>query len=58
METTMNDSGGIGILGVVIGAFLVLGVMYFAFGDRMGLRSPSNTTTVKVEVPKVPSPNK
>ena len=54
----MNDSGGMGILGVIIGAFLVLGIIYFAFGERMGLRSASNTTTVKVELPKVPSPNK
>ena len=54
----MNDLGGVGILGVIVGVFLVLGLMYFAFGERMGIRSPSNTTTVKVEVPKVPSPNK
>jgi hypothetical protein len=50
----MNDSGGIGILGVIIGAVLVLGIVFFAFGDRLGMRSPSNTT-IKVEAPKVPT---
>ena len=53
----MNDSGGMGILGVIVGVFLVLGLMYFAFGERMGLRGPANTTTVKIEAPKVPSPS-
>ena len=52
----MNDLGGIGIVGVIVGAVLVLGIMFFAFGDRLGLRSPSSNTTVKVEVPKVPVP--
>lgn len=51
----MNDSGGMGILGVIVGAVLVLGVIFFAFGENLGLRSSSNTT-VKVEVPKVPVP--
>ena len=52
----MNDSG-MGIIGVIVGAVLVIGVLFFAFGDRLGLRSPSNTT-VKVEAPapKVPTP--
>ena len=48
----MNDLGGIGIVGVIIGAVLVLGVIFFAFGDSLGMRSPN--TTVKVEAPKVP----
>ena len=51
----MNDSGGMGILGVVIGVFLVLGIMFFAFGDRLGIRNPGGNTTVKVELPKVPT---
>ena len=37
----MNDSGGMGIVGVIIGAVLVMGVIFFAFGDRLGMRSPS-----------------
>jgi hypothetical protein len=51
----MNDSGT-GIIGVIVGAVLVLGIIFFAFGDRLGIRGPGNTTTVKVEVPKVPTP--
>ena len=51
----MNDSGGIGIVGVVIGAMLVIGLMYFAFGEQLGVRGPSGgNTTVKVEAPRVP----
>lgn len=46
----MNDSSG--ILGVLVGALLVLGVLWFVFGESMGLRQPSTNTTVKVEVPK------
>jgi hypothetical protein len=52
----MNDSGGMGILGVIIGAILVLGIIYVAFGDRMGLRNSGPSTTIKVEAPKLPSP--
>ena len=51
----MNNSSGMGIVGVIIGAVLVLGIMFFAFGDSLGMRGPS-TTTVKVEAPKVPVP--
>lgn len=53
----MNDSGGIGILGVIVGAVLVLGILYFAFGERLGLRD-AGTATVKVEAPRTPSPSK
>jgi hypothetical protein len=52
-KLTMNDSG-MGILGVIIGAMLVIGILVFAFGERLGVRGPS--TTVKVEAPKVPAP--
>ena len=52
----MNDSGGMGIVGVIVGAVLVIGIIFFAFGDRLGLRGPSGNTTVKVEAPKVPVP--
>jgi hypothetical protein len=50
----MNDSGGIGILGVIVGAVLVLGLVYFAFGDRLGMGGGGGNTTIKVETPKVP----
>lgn len=46
---------GSSIHGVIIGPVLVLGIMFFAFGDSLGMRGPS-TTTVKVESPKVPVP--
>ena len=49
----MNDLGGMGIIGVIVGAVLVLGVIFFAFGESLGLRGPNNTT-IKVEAPKVP----
>ena len=51
----MNDTGGMGIVGVIIGAVLVLGIMFFAFGDSLEMRCPIHTT-VKVEAPKVPVP--
>ena len=52
----MNDSGGMGIVGVIVGAVLVIGIIFFAFGDRLGMRGHSGNTTVKVEAPKVPVP--
>jgi hypothetical protein len=53
----MNDGSGMGILGVIVGAVIVLGVIFFAFGENLGLRSGgSGTTNVKVELPK-PSKN-
>lgn len=51
----MNDSG-MGIVGVVIGAMLVLGLLFFAFGESLGVRGPSTTTNVKVEAPRAPTP--
>ena len=48
----MNDSGGIAILGVIVGALLVGVFVFFLFGDRMGL-GPAGTS-VHVEAPKVP----
>jgi hypothetical protein len=52
----MNDSGGIGILGVVIGAVLVIGIMFFAFGEQLGMRGKGGgNTTIKVEAPRIPA---
>jgi hypothetical protein len=34
-RTTMNDSSG--VLGVIVGALIVIGVIWFAFGDRLGI---------------------
>jgi hypothetical protein len=46
-----EDSGGVGMLGVLVGALLVLvigGGLLFATGN-LG----NNTSTVKIELPKV-----
>jgi hypothetical protein len=51
----MNDSG-MGIVGVIVGAILVLGVVYLAFGERMGLRTAAPGTTIKVEAPTPTTP--
>lgn len=50
-----NSSGGIGVLGVLIGALIVIvvgGGILFATGTVGG----SNTSTLKVELPKVSAP--
>jgi hypothetical protein len=54
-----DNSGSTGILGVIIGVVLVLGIIYFAFGERMGIQSASGpSTSVTVNAPKAPSPTK
>jgi hypothetical protein len=45
-----GDSGSSGILGVIVGALLVLGLAYFFLGERVGLRSPG-PDTIKIETP-------
>ena len=54
---TDSSNGGIGLLGVLIGAAIVAVVAFFFVGDRLGLRSPGDVN-VKVELPKkdVPAP--
>jgi hypothetical protein len=55
-----NGSGGVGVLGVLVGALIVVVVGGFLlFGTGM-LGGSSTTSTVKVELPKVdlPSPKK
>jgi hypothetical protein len=47
-----NSGGGIGVLGVLVGALIVIvigGGLLFATGNLGG----SNTSTLKVELPKV-----
>jgi hypothetical protein len=53
-----NDSGSTGILGVIVGVLLVLGILYFAFGERLGVRTSGPSTTVSVNTPKAPTPGK
>jgi hypothetical protein len=58
-NTVADNSGSTGILGVIIGVVLVLGIIYFAFGERMGIQSASGpSTSVTVNAPKAPSPTK
>jgi hypothetical protein len=53
-----NGSGGVGVLGVLVGALIVIvvgGGILFATGM---LGPKSSTTTLKVEMPKIDSPAK
>ena len=52
----MNDSGGMGILGVVVGALLVGIFVFFVFGDQLGMRSGGKDVNIRVEAPKVTTP--
>ena len=50
-----NGSGGVGVLGVLVGALIVVvvgGGLLFATGKFPG-SSGSNTSTLKIEVPKI-----
>jgi hypothetical protein len=51
-----DNSGGIGLLGVLLGALIVAAFAYFMVGDRLGLRSSAPDVNVKVEAPKTPTP--
>ena len=54
-----GDSGATGILGVIVGVILVLGLIYFVFGERIGIRSASGpSTSVTVNAPKAPGTTK
>jgi len=54
-----GDSGATGIIGVIIGVVLVLGLIYFALGERMGLRTASGpSTSVTINAPKAPGNTK
>ena len=47
-----DNSSSTGIIGVIIGAVLVLGLLYLVVGERMGISGPS--TSVTVNAPKAP----
>jgi hypothetical protein len=49
----MNDSGGMGILGVVVGALLVGIFVFFVFGEQLGMRSGGKDVNIRIEAPKV-----
>jgi hypothetical protein len=55
-----DNSGGVGVLGVMVGALIVIivgGGLLFATGKFPG-SSGGNTSTVKLELPKVGTPAK
>ena len=55
-----DNSGGVGVLGVLVGALIVIivgGGLLFATGKFPGA-SGGNTSTVKLELPKPASPAK
>ncbi len=45
-----GGSGGIGILGVLIGAAIVIGIGFLLIGNPIG---QSKSTNIKIEMPKV-----
>ena len=47
-----SDGGAAGLLGVLIGALIVLGLAYLLFGERLGLRSAPGNVKVEVPLPK------
>lgn len=49
-----DSSGATGILGVVVGALIVAALLFFVFGDRLGLRSAS-PVNVEIETPAAPA---
>ena len=49
-----DSSGASGILGVIVGALIVAALVFFVFGDRIGLRSAS-PVNVNVEAPAAPA---
>ena len=49
-----NSSGSFGILGVIIGALIVIGIGYFIFAGAPAVKT-GPTTSVTVEAPKAPS---
>ena len=54
-----GDSGATGILGVIVGVILVLGLIYFVFGERIGIRTASGPSpSVTVNAPKTPGTTK
>lgn len=46
-----DNSGGVGILGVIIGAVLVIGIVIFVFGGFPG--GGGKSTTVNINPPAV-----
>jgi hypothetical protein len=48
-----NDSGGAsGILGVLVGALIVVALIFFVFGERLGLRGGGAPVDVNIQAPQ------
>ncbi len=54
MAADNGSSGGIGLMGVLIGALIVFGLGYFLLSGRLGPDAPSDVN-VKIEAPKTPA---
>jgi hypothetical protein len=50
----MNDPRAARIAGVVLSVFLLLGLTYIAFGERLGIKSPGPNARLQSEALKVP----
>jgi hypothetical protein len=50
--TMANDSGASGILGVLVGALIVVALIFFVFGERLGLRGGGAPVDVNVQAPQ------
>ena len=50
-----NDSGASGILGVLVGALIVVALIFFVFGERLGLRGGGAPVEVNVQAPQPPT---
>ena len=50
------DNSYSGIIGVIVGALIIVGLIYFVFGDRLGLRGPVPSVPVTAPVPKSATP--
>lgn len=50
-----NNSGGIGLVGVIIGAIIVIGVAFFLFRGMDG--GGDSAPDVNIETPSTPAPS-
>lgn len=52
MASDSDSNGALGLVGVLIGALIVVALGYVFLGERLGLRSPTDVD-VKIEAPDV-----
>lgn len=46
------DNSYSGIIGVIVGVLIIVGIVYFVFGERLGWRVPAPSVPVTTPVPK------